>query len=70
VATLALGMDILEKEGVGIDSVCAHGGFYKTQFIGQNATSMATDSEIEKCSRFISAYRKGLKAQKLILESL
>ena len=39
VATLALGMDILEKEEVKVDSVLAHGGFYKTDFIGQNATS-------------------------------
>ncbi len=39
VATLGLGMDILEKENVNIDSVLAHGGFYKTDFIGQNATS-------------------------------
>lgn len=39
IATLALGADILEKEGVKIDSVLAHGGFYKTPFVGQNATS-------------------------------
>lgn len=39
VATLALGKDILEREEVKIDSVLAHGGFYKTNFIGQNATS-------------------------------
>ena len=39
IATLALGMDILEKEKVVIESVLAHGGFYKTDFVGQNATS-------------------------------
>lgn len=39
VATLALGMDILEKERVKIEKVYAHGGFYKTDFVGQNATS-------------------------------
>ncbi len=39
VATLALGMDILKKEGVAINKVLAHGGFYKTDFVGQNATS-------------------------------
>lgn len=39
VATLALGMDILEQEQVKVDSVLAHGGFYKTAFVGQNATS-------------------------------
>ena len=32
-------MDILKKEGVEIDNVIAHGGFYKTDFVGQNATS-------------------------------
>ena len=39
VAPLALGLDILKDENVKIDSVTAHGGFYKTEFIGQNATS-------------------------------
>ena len=39
IATLDLGMGILKSEGVGIDSVIAHGGFYKTPFVGQNATS-------------------------------
>lgn len=39
VSAISFGMDILEKENVKIDSVTAHGGFYKTHFIGQNATS-------------------------------
>lgn len=39
IAALAIGMDILKEEGVKIDSILAHGGFYKTNFIGQNATS-------------------------------
>lgn len=39
IATLDLGMGILKNEGVGIDSVIAHGGYYKTPFVGQNATS-------------------------------
>lgn len=39
VAALSLGMDILDGEGVKISSVTAHGGFYKTDFVGQNATS-------------------------------
>ncbi len=46
VATLALGMDILKTEGVGIDSVLAHGGFYKTPFIGQNATSAVLEAPV------------------------
>ncbi len=39
VATISLGMDILRGEDVKVDSVTAHGGFYKTEFVGQNATS-------------------------------
>jgi sugar (pentulose or hexulose) kinase len=121
VATLALGMDILKKENVEIDSVLAHGGFYKTDFIGQNATSavlkapvtvmktaseggawgmailalyaidnskslpeflngvfantekkevMADKDELEKCERFMSQYRSGLSAEKLMSENL
>lgn len=119
VATLALGMDILEKEDVKIDRVLAHGGFYKTDFIGQNATSavlkvpvtvmqtaaeggawgmailalyatnnkkplseflngifadaekkvvMASGEELEKCSKFMESYRKGLRAEKAMSE--
>ena len=121
VATLALGMDILEKEQVKVDSVLAHGGFYKTDFIGQNATSavlktpvtvmqtaaeggawgmavlalfatvkdktlpaflqtifadtvktsvMANDAELKKCAFFMENYRKGLKAEKELSETL
>ncbi len=39
IATLSLGMDILTSEGIGIDSVIAHGGYYKTPLVGQRATS-------------------------------
>ena len=39
VATLGLGMDIFKRENVQIDSVLAHGGFYKTPIVGQRATS-------------------------------
>lgn len=39
ISTIALGMDILRAEDVKIKSVTAHGGFYKTKFVGQNATS-------------------------------
>jgi len=46
VATLAMGMDILEKENVGVDSVVAHGGYYKTDFVGQNATSAVLDASV------------------------
>lgn len=46
IAALSLGMDILGKEEVKIDSVTAHGGFYKTEFIGQNATSAVLDAPV------------------------
>ena len=46
VAALALGMDILKREGVSIDSVLAHGGFYKTDFVGQNATSAILETPV------------------------
>ena len=46
IATLALGMEILEQEGVKIESVLAHGGFYKTNFIGQNATSAVLNAPV------------------------
>jgi sugar (pentulose or hexulose) kinase len=39
IATIAFGTDILEKEGIKLKSVLAHGGYYKTPFVGQNATS-------------------------------
>lgn len=39
VSAISLGTDILEREGVKIDRVTAHGGFYKTERIGQLATS-------------------------------
>lgn len=46
IATLALGMDILKRENVKIDSVMAHGGFYKTDFVGQNATSAVVKAPV------------------------
>ncbi len=45
-AAIALGMDILYGEGVKIDSVTAHGGFYKTDFVGQNALSATLDAPV------------------------
>lgn len=46
VATLALGVDILKKEGVEMRSILAHGGFYKTPFVGQNATSAVLETPV------------------------
>lgn len=46
IAALSIGMDILQKENVGIDRITAHGGFYKTDFIGQNATSAILNAPV------------------------
>lgn len=46
ISGLALGMDILANEDVKIDSVTAHGGYYKTEFIGQNATSAVLNAPV------------------------
>ena len=46
VAAISLGTDILKNEGVKITSVTAHGGFYKTEKIGQIATSAALDAPV------------------------
>ncbi len=44
--SLSIGMDILRKEDVKLDSVCGHGGFFKTEFVGQNAMSAALGAPI------------------------
>ena len=46
ISSLALGMDILKKENVRLNRIIAHGGFYKTDFIGQNATSAILDAPV------------------------
>jgi len=45
-ATLHIGMEILAEENVKVDSVCGHGGFFKTAFIGQNAMSVALGAPV------------------------
>ncbi|MDR2044816.1 MAG: ATPase [Clostridium sp.] len=42
-ATLKTGMDILAREGVTLERVCAHGGLYKTGTAGQSLTAAALD---------------------------
>ena len=46
VAALALGKEILDKENVQLDRVLAHGGLYKTDFVGQNATSASLKTPV------------------------
>lgn len=44
--SLRLGMEILEKEQVAMDSVCGHGGFFKTEKVGASAMSVALRAPI------------------------
>ena len=43
---LSMGCRILSKENVCIDSVCGHGGFFKTPFVGQSAMSAAIGAPV------------------------
>lgn len=45
-AALRMGMEILEKENVQVERMCGHGGFFKTEFIGQNAMSAAVNAPV------------------------
>lgn len=45
-APLSLGLDIVKNERVEIDNVVAHGGFYKTENIGQKATSAILNAPV------------------------
>ena len=44
--SLHLGVEILEKEKVAVDSVCGHGGFFKTEIVGASAMSAALKAPI------------------------
>lgn len=45
-ASLNLGMEILKEENVEVESICGHGGFFKTEFVGQNAMSVALNAPV------------------------
>ena len=44
--SLAIGCEMLRKEDVQIDSVCGHGGFFKSPFVGQSAMSAAIGAPV------------------------
>jgi len=46
VATLKIGMDILEKENVKIDRMSGHGGMFKIPNVGQNIMAAALNSPV------------------------
>lgn len=45
-ATLKLGMKILDEEEVRIDSICGHGGYLKTPIVGQSLLSAALKAPV------------------------
>lgn len=45
-STLKLGMDILAKEGVEINSLTGHGGYFKTPGVGQRYLSAACNANV------------------------
>ncbi len=45
-ATLKIGMEILEKENVAIDSLTAHGGLFKTAGVGQKYLAAACNAPV------------------------
>lgn len=44
--SLAIGCEILQAEDVCLDTVCGHGGFFHTPFIGQSAMSAAVGASV------------------------
>lgn len=46
VVTLKLGMEILEQEGVRVDSLVGHGGYFKTPAVGQAYMAAACNAPI------------------------
>lgn len=44
--SLSLGCELLSKENVKIESVCGHGGFFKSPFVGQSAMSAAIGAPV------------------------
>lgn len=44
--SLAIGCEMLSKENVPIESVCGHGGFFKSPFVGQSAMSAAIGAPV------------------------
>ncbi len=45
-ATLKIGMDILEKENVKIDCLMGHGGLFKTEYVGQRLMAGAMNTPV------------------------
>ena len=50
IATLKIGMEILEKENVGIDKLMGHGGLFKTKYVGQRLMAGAMKANVSVLS--------------------
>ena len=50
IATLKIGMEILEKENVVIDKLMGHGGLFKTEYVGQKLMSGAMKAPVSVLS--------------------
>ncbi len=50
VATLKIGMEILEEENVNIDKLMGHGGLFKTKYVGQKLMSGAMKTPVSVLS--------------------
>ncbi len=46
VATLGMGMEILAGEGVAVQRMCGHGGFFKSEYVGAAAMSAAVGAPV------------------------
>ena len=46
ISTLKIGMEILERENVRIDSLVGHGGYFKTQGVGQSYMAAACNTPV------------------------
>ena len=50
IATLKIGMEILEKENVKIDRLMGHGGLFKTEYVGQKLMAGAMKTPVSVLS--------------------
>lgn len=50
VATLKIGMEILEEENVDIDKLMGHGGLFKTKYVGQKLMAGAMKTPVSVLS--------------------
>ncbi len=50
IATLKIGMDILEEENVDIDKLMGHGGLFKTKYVGQKLMAGAMKTPVSVLS--------------------